>query len=284
MIGSLIASAWLLASSRGIAGEVHQYPECHKSPSESDIQGAKGAFQAGSVSFNEADYDRAVLYWEDAFRRDCTATLLLHHLARAYEGQGNYQQSVVALKTYLERSPELAERPQILRRIEVFEQKIEEERQRAAREEEERRAKAAPVVAVRQPQPNAKRGNPNLYVNPLIPIGVGAVGASAAIVGVILYAVGSNDVSKYDASCTKHGACTEEDNQGKTSAESRRDWGEGIAATGVILTVGGAGWYLANEFLFKEPPKPPGTTAPKKTAVEPWIAPRVAGLTWRGTF
>ena len=74
-------------------------------PSDSDVTAAKGAFQAGNVSFNEADYDRAILYWEDAYRRDCTATLLLQHLGRAYEGLGNLEQAVIALRTI--RAPKL---------------------------------------------------------------------------------------------------------------------------------------------------------------------------------
>ena len=80
------------------AAETHPYPACNRQPSEADVQAAKGAFQAGNVSFNERDYDRAILYWEDAFRRDCTATLLLHNLSRAYEGKANLDQAVIALE------------------------------------------------------------------------------------------------------------------------------------------------------------------------------------------
>src|SRR5690606_30218440 len=38
------------------------YPECTKTPTESEISAAKGAFEAGQVSFHEGDYERAVLY------------------------------------------------------------------------------------------------------------------------------------------------------------------------------------------------------------------------------
>lgn len=283
LIPSMLVTAWLLESSLGLAGETHSYPECRKQPSDSDIDGAKGAFQAGSVSFNEADYARAILYWEDAFRRDCTATLLLHHLAKAYEGQGNLEQSIVALRAYIDRTPDAAERPQIQRRIEVFEQKIAEEQQRAARAEEARRAqeadaKAESAVQAQAPSPATM----NLYVNPIIPIAVGSVGLAATIVGGIIYFPASSDVEVYRGKCDKAGGqyrCSASDLDAAQSAESRRDWGVGVGVTGLILAVGGAGWYF-----FNETQKPRGPSVPKQPAMQPWVGPKFAGLSWTGSF
>lgn len=284
VIPSIIVSAWLLVSSHGLAGETHQYPQCHKQPSEAEIQGAKGAFQAGSVSFNEADYERAILYWEDAFRRDCTATLLLHHLAKAYEGQGNLEQAIVALQAYLERTPDAAEKPQIQRRIEVFNQKIEDERQRLARAEEERKSRDAATLASTEGGAVPATGTKtNLYVNPFIPIAVGGVGLAAAIVGGIIYFPASSDVDLYRGKCAKVGAqykCLPSDLDAAQSAESRRDWGVGVGVTGLILAVGGAGWYFFNETQ----QKPAKVSALPKSRVEPWVAPQFAGLNWTGSF
>src|SRR3972149_3238348 len=70
------------------------YPECKNQPTDSDVSAAKGAFQAGQASFNEADYTRAITYWEDAYRRDCTAHALLLNLARAYELNGQKHHAV----------------------------------------------------------------------------------------------------------------------------------------------------------------------------------------------
>jgi hypothetical protein len=283
LIPSMIASTWLLGSVTALAGEVHQYPECHKQPSETDIQGAKGAFQAGSVSFNEADYARAILYWEDAFRRDCTATLLLHHLSRAYEGQGNLQQAVVALRAYLERTPDAAERPQIQRRIEVFEQKIEEERQREARAAEERQAKQAPPPAATGTGTSApSAGGLNLRVNPVIPISVGAVGLAATIVGAIVYFPARSDVKDYEAKCNVGGVknrCPVGDFDAAQSAVSRRDWGLGVGITGLVLVGAGVGWYF-----FNETQKPVNAAPPKAPAFQPWVGPQTAGLSYGGRF
>ena len=76
------AAAW---AEEATQDEPLVFPPCEGKPSETDVAAAQGAFQAGKVSFDEADYQRAINYWEDAFRRDCTATALLLNLARAYE-------------------------------------------------------------------------------------------------------------------------------------------------------------------------------------------------------
>src|SRR5450432_1648260 len=104
--------------------EPKPYPECTKAPTDSETAAAKGAYQAGNASFDEADYPRAITYWEDAYRRDCTANLLLKNLARAYELYGQKRQAVVALETYLVREPTTGDKEQIQRRIEVLKKQI----------------------------------------------------------------------------------------------------------------------------------------------------------------
>lgn len=100
------------------------YPECSRQPTDVEVSAAKGAFQAGQASFNEADYDRAITYWEDAYRRDCTAHALLLNLARAYELNNQEQHAVNSLETYLARNPSSPQRDQIARRIEVLKDKL----------------------------------------------------------------------------------------------------------------------------------------------------------------
>ena len=100
-LASCVTIATLLASGLVHAEGVTQYAQCAHEPTETDLTAAKGAFQAGNASFDEADYPRAIVYWEDAYRRDCTAHALLLNLARAYELNGNKPQAVVALQTYI---------------------------------------------------------------------------------------------------------------------------------------------------------------------------------------
>src|SRR5688500_20314045 len=96
---------------------------CTEEPQENNITAAKGAYQAGKASYKEADYERAITYWEDAYRRDCTAHALLLNLARAYELHGQKHQAVIALETYLIRKPDAPQRGQIERRIERSEER-----------------------------------------------------------------------------------------------------------------------------------------------------------------
>src|ERR1700761_8957689 len=108
--------------------EPKPYPECMKTPTDAETAAAKGAYQAGNASFDEADYPRAITYWEDAYRRDCTANLLLKNLARAYELYGQKRQAVVALETFLVREPTSGDKDQIQRRIEVLKKQIADEK------------------------------------------------------------------------------------------------------------------------------------------------------------
>lgn len=93
------------------------YPPCDRQATESETAAAQGAFQAGQGSFNEADYQRAITYWDDAYRRDCNAHALLLNLARAYELNGQKKHAVLALQTYNERNPGSSQRAQNEKRI-----------------------------------------------------------------------------------------------------------------------------------------------------------------------
>src|SRR5688572_28194265 len=60
LLGPRTVGVMLFLSGQAAMAQSHPYPECTAEPTESDIAAAKGAFQAGQVSFNEADYDRTI--------------------------------------------------------------------------------------------------------------------------------------------------------------------------------------------------------------------------------
>ncbi len=103
--------AW--AQETGASTTAPSYPACTTAADEAALQAARGAFEAGKAAFNEADYGRAIVYWEDAFRRDCSASLLLKNLGRAYEANGQFAHAVVALTTFLEREPNAEDRAEL---------------------------------------------------------------------------------------------------------------------------------------------------------------------------
>src|SRR5262245_2431952 len=126
-LGSWALTGTLLlcpALARAEEAAVRPYPACDKTPTDGDIAAAKGAFQAGNGSVNEADYERAITYWEDAYRRDCTAHPLLLNLARAYELNGQKRHAVNALETFVARNPGSPDEGQIKRRIEKLNEQL----------------------------------------------------------------------------------------------------------------------------------------------------------------
>jgi tetratricopeptide (TPR) repeat protein len=270
--GLLFLAAFSLSSGAAAAEDTHQYVECTREPSEADLTAAKAAFQAGNVSFNEADYPRAILYWEDAFRRDCTANPLLLNLARAYELSGQKRQAVIALETFLQREPNSAERAQITRRIEVLKKQIEAEP-----------PPVAPVVAPAassQPEPApasgtdatepAPAGGPSttMRVLPWVVVGVGGV---VTLTGLIIYAGAHKDVNEYKEICGGTQNCPDEAVKPANEASKRETTGQVITGTGLVVLAGGFLWYALT-------PKTPRAT------VTPVALPGYTGLVVDGRF
>jgi len=283
---------WLAASSLSIiitgsasAAETHGYPECTTRPTESDVTAAKGAFQAGTVSFNEADYARAILYWEDAYRRDCTATLLLHHLGRAYEGAGNLEQAVIALRTYTERAPDSPERAQVLRRIEVFEQKIAEQKQAA--EATQPAGPAQTLAPVEKPQDGRASPAPDAPTTaqpsrsfPWAPVAVTAAGGVTALVGAVLFLNANSDIDNVEKLCggTRNECPSNLAEQGN-DARTRAQIGTGVFYGGLAVAAAGAVWLILDS---KKPAQ--SSRSVREPAVRPWLGTQIAGLSWQTSF
>jgi tetratricopeptide (TPR) repeat protein len=262
-LSGLLAFGVLAFPGAALAEETHAYVECTHEASDTDLTAAKAAFQAGNVSFNEADYPRAILYWEDAFRRDCTAHPLLLNLARAYELNGQKQQAVISLETFIAREPNSGERAQIQRRIEVLKKQIETE-QAAAPAATPQPAPAATPTPAPAPQP------PNLAAHPkshqLLPLVVAGVGAAVFVVGGLVYLDGAKKVKQYEADCgPKHNECPTGYDTGPANAAAKQETTGGVVAVvGLPILAGGLIWYFV-------------ANAPEKTAsVGPRVAPLVA--------
>lgn len=177
------------------------YATCAREPSDADESAAKGAFEAGQVSFQEADYYRAILYWEDAFRRDCTAAPLLLNLARAYELSGEKRHAVLALETFLERRPDASDRASIEKRIAAMKSQFEQEARPtpAPVEPRETEPKETPAAAASgEPAPEtADSSSPK----PWWPIAVTGAGVAIGVGGVVMSIIGSGQINDfYDTS------------------------------------------------------------------------------------
>jgi tetratricopeptide (TPR) repeat protein len=258
-----------------------EYPDCARQPSDSDTAAAKGAFQAGQVSFNEADYDRAITYWEDAYRRDCTAHAMLLNLARAYELNQNPRQAVVALETYLARNPSSPQRDQIARRVDVLKEKIAtlppptETSQPTA----EPTGAAVPTTTATGIPPD----QPAAGSRPILPLIVAGAGGAIAIVGGILYLGATSDYNQAKADCGgKVTGCTTEVERRGDDAVERQKMSAVIGFAGLAVAAGGLAWYFLS-------PREAGVEAagqPKSQRVDlsPSLAPGYAGISLGGSF
>ncbi len=272
------------------AGAASAYPECTKTPTDSEISAAKGAFEAGQVSFHEGDYERAVLYWEDAFQRDCTAIALLLNLARAYELAHHYDKSVAALEAYMERNPRTEDRVSIEKRIARLSglksnpppPKVETQ---ASTETEEEPAVAAPPSEAPPPR------------RPIWPVVLTGGGVVATGVGIGLTWAGQSAVNGYtnglcarknDAGAFECGPeivtdpdtgesttvrTASEVEQDAQSAAFERNIGIVVTSVGAAAAVGGAvAWWL----LWRD--------APQETSLTPIVSPESFGVVLSGRF
>ncbi len=259
--------------------EPKAYPECTKTPTDAETVAAKGAYQAGNASFDEADYPRAITYWEDAYRRDCTANLLLKNLARAYELYGQKRQAVVALDTFLLREPNTPDKEQIQRRIEVLKKQI------AA----ESAAPPPPPVSVskpvvQNPTPSEPPPSHESYAGkrsntPLILAGAGGV---VLIVGAVVYGAGAKDIKDSEDVCPNR-VCPAGPDQAANikkgeDARKKATTGGVIAAVGAAGVAGGLIWYFA------QPRKAYATGTLLRPEVAPAVSPGFAGLSLSGAF
>lgn len=247
------------------------YPECTKAPSDSETAAAKGAYQAGNASFDEADYPRAITYWEDAYRRDCTANLLLKNLARAYELYGQKRQAVVALETYLVREPTSSDKDQIQRRIEVLKTQIAAEKAAppptSAGTQPPTTTQTPPPPPAVTPQPAEPAASGKRPIAPLI---VTIAGGAVLVVGAVVYASGAKDVTHYESLCPNHNCGTGTDATANAnaanSARNKKSAGGVLMGVGAVGLAGGLIWYLV---------APRSSSVNSSASAGTWLKPRV---------
>ena len=69
-------------------------------PSKKETDDAKTLYQLGNGAYQTANYADAIKYWRDAYKRDCTAHVLLKNLGRAFESDGQWANAVDAYKLF----------------------------------------------------------------------------------------------------------------------------------------------------------------------------------------
>jgi tetratricopeptide (TPR) repeat protein len=255
------------------------YPPCATVPDEATTQAAQGAFQAGNASFNEADYTRAIVYWEDAYRRDCTAHAMLKNLARAYELNGQFAHAIVALETFIQRAPDSGETEALQRRIENLQQKQRERAEaeaaaaRAKARAERQRAQAA--AKPKEPADEEMEGaqdEPSGAGRSVLPLVLTGVGVAVAGTGAVLWYGAHQDVQDVESQCGGRQCPSELSKKGNDAIDRQIRWAV-VAGAGGALALGGLIWYFA---------QPSDDAA--ETTFTPVLAPGLAAFSVQSAF
>lgn len=272
---------WLICSglvlgSLGLNGSAAAYPACTKTPTKADQEAAEGAFKAGFGSYQEGDYPKAIMYWEDAYRRDCTAHLLLLNLANAFERIPDKPKAVDALKAYLEVAGDIPNRAQLERRVENLEAQIAAEREAAAAKPPEPTPVTEPPPPTTQPEDSSSTGK---TITPWI-----VVGASGAvtIVGAVVFLGGSKKVSDAEEVCSDRKCPPTPAGQ-----DARADGDDGrkqMTVGGIVMGVGLAGVAGGLVWHFLEKPSTDAASLKPRRTLQPTFTQDYAGLTLGGTF
>jgi len=265
-----------LALVAGVANGETEYPTCAEEPTAEAVEAAQGAFKAGKAAFDEGDFDRAITYWIDAYRRDCRAHDLLQNLARAYELKGERAEAVHALETLLQRKPDTPYREQFERRIESHRAQMAAEAAAAAPAAATPSGATEPAVTgpATAPPPAVE---PTARRRPVAPLVVAAAGGVFAVVGGVLWFGAHEEVSDFEAECGEDRQhCPGDVEVDANAARSREQLSGGVAIGGLAVAAGGALWYLL------APARPVEKRA--RTAVSPLLGEGLVGAHFSARF
>src|ERR1700716_151905 len=101
-----------------LAQQPSDYPAaCEASKvTKADVDRAHTVFLSGKQFLEEANYDKAISYFKDAYSIDCSMHAMLPIIATAYERKGDKGEAVRALEEYLRRAPNAPDHDVIERR------------------------------------------------------------------------------------------------------------------------------------------------------------------------
>lgn len=251
-----------------------EYPACKSTPTKSERKGAQGAFAAGEASFKEADYATAIVYWHDAYRRDCTAHALLRNLATAYELLGDRPAAIHALETFLARQPKDPEASAIQRRIDNLKEQLAPAPAPAPTPASSAQEPSSSTLIARParvepepagPPPETDEISPKRSLTPWIVTGAGG---AAAIAGTVVFFVGKSQVDDAEAACPSRKCPSEIADKGN-SGRTLQTTGVIVGGVGLAAAAGGVVWGL----MFNEP-----KATETGTAIEPSFGPGFAGV------
>jgi tetratricopeptide (TPR) repeat protein len=259
-----------------------------KSVSKADVERAHTVFLSGKGFLDESNYDKAISYFKDAYSIDCSVHAILPIIATAYERKGDKASAITALQEYLKRVPNAPDREVVERRIKNLQDQM--GAAVVVPPPPSATATAAPTASATAstpvPPPSATAtaapttstsANPSPpeeghSIAPWIVVGVGG---AAVVAGVVLYAVGSGDVSTANNACPTRSGCAQSVADQGNNGRTLETVGVVVGAVGIAGVAGGLIWH------FMEPTSSSGSPS---TGLTPVVAPGYAGLNLGGQF
>ena len=267
LAAGLVALLWCSA----LAAQ-NRYPECSHTPSDSDVEAAKGLHKAAEQYYAKARYDRAIQSWLEAYGFDCRAHGLLINIGNAYEKLGETKKAIEAFETYLARTGDSAD-PTVRDKVANLKELVQREPQPPS-------PPSPDPVPVPKPRPNPKPNGdrsaddgPGPY--PWVVVGIGG---AVAIGGGVLLGLGIHNENLAAEECPDRKDCDDPD--------AARLGNQGIAmqrAGAVMLGVGGAAilggilWFVLDSS---------SSESAKENAIRPvfGVSPQFSGVTLSGAF
>jgi len=246
----------------------HTYAPCSREPTDSDVEGAKGAHKAATQFFERGDYARAIQYWNDASEFDCTKPALLLNIANAQEKKGDTKAAVATLEVYLERAPEAEDAATVRAKVENLKAALAPAPTSAPT--------AAPTATDEPPPPPPPPEAEGERPYGVIPWFVAGGGLAVSIGGLIPLLIGQSKVSDAEEQCPTHNDCTAEVKATGDSGNDLRLAGSIILPVGIVALGGGLVW----QFVFNQP----APAAATGITVVPRAGPDSAGLVVGGAF
>jgi tetratricopeptide (TPR) repeat protein len=225
-----------------------------QAPSPTETQ-AREAFERGRIHYDNGDFPKAAVAFEEAYRlsgRDG----LLYNLYLSYRDANNQDKAAEALRAYLTKVEVIENRPQLEARLKALDEGIAqrkaaealeaEDRDRLAREQAERDAAAAKQAAA-TPPPAAKPEENKKWWLPGVAVAAGGAALMLGSIGTGL--VANSKASELEDKCADKNSC---DPKYKSLADSGRTM---AVVTDVLLFGGAAVVVVGGVLLLLKKPK-----------------------------
>ncbi|HHH31527.1 MAG TPA: tetratricopeptide repeat protein [Polyangiaceae bacterium] len=175
------------------ASAAAEYPPCDKTPSNSDVEAAKGMHKAAEQYYARARYDKAIDSWQEAYGFDCTAHRLLINIGNAHEKLGNTAEAIEAFETYIERMGSSAD-PTIIEKVKNLRDLMSTQ--------PDPNPNPDPVPPPPPPRPVPTNGDGGPGIAPWVVVGAGG---AVAVVGAIVMGIGIQKESAAAEECPERG-------------------------------------------------------------------------------